>query len=175
MLVFRGYSANQFISFYWRETLVVSRLSILRFGIGRVACTAQKLKFTISSVNVTKPEGNRRFGHIYWRIPSWKTSFFVQCWDESSVLSKQLRWISSLKCLEIFKPNCYQICSIFSITFLPFYSLNFCNFIFYLLIYYCPFKMIINIIDFGLFLTQYLIIRTECTVSSFPKGYHGQR
>ena len=34
--------------------------------------------------------------------------------------------------------------------------------------------MIINIIDFDLFLTQYLIIRTERTVSSFPKGYHGQ-
>ena len=34
--------------------------------------------------------------------------------------------------------------------------------------------MIINIIDFDLFLTQYLIIRTEHTVSSFPKGYHGQ-
>ena len=34
---------------------------------------------TISSVNVTKSTGNCRFGHIYWRNPRWKTSFFVQC------------------------------------------------------------------------------------------------
>ena len=23
--------------------------------------------------------GSYGFGHIYWRNPSWKTSFFVQC------------------------------------------------------------------------------------------------
>ena len=33
----------------------------------------------ISSVNVTKSAGNCGFGQIYWRIPKWKTSFFVQC------------------------------------------------------------------------------------------------
>ena len=33
----------------------------------------------VSSVNVTKSAGNWWFGHIYWRNPSWKTSFFVQC------------------------------------------------------------------------------------------------
>ena len=33
----------------------------------------------ISSVNVTKSVGNYGFGHIYWRILWWKTSFFVQC------------------------------------------------------------------------------------------------
>ena len=33
----------------------------------------------ISSVNVTKFTGNCGFGHIYWRNPLWKTSFFVQC------------------------------------------------------------------------------------------------
>ena len=32
----------------------------------------------ISSVNVTKSAGNCGFGHIYWRNPYWKTSFFVQ-------------------------------------------------------------------------------------------------
>ena len=33
----------------------------------------------ISLVNVTKSVGNCWFGHIYWRNPQWKTSFFVQC------------------------------------------------------------------------------------------------
>ena len=33
----------------------------------------------ISSVNVTKSTGNCGFGHIFWRYPEWKTSFFVQC------------------------------------------------------------------------------------------------
>ena len=33
----------------------------------------------ISSINVTKSTGNFGFGHIYCRNPSWKTSFFVQC------------------------------------------------------------------------------------------------
>ena len=34
----------------------------------------------ISSVNVTKSAGICGLGHIYWRNPSWKTSFFVQCY-----------------------------------------------------------------------------------------------
>ena len=33
---------------------------------------------SISSVNVTKSAGNCAFGHIYWRNPQWKTSFFMQ-------------------------------------------------------------------------------------------------
>ena len=33
----------------------------------------------IFSVNVTNSKGNCGFGHIYWRNPQWKTSFFVQC------------------------------------------------------------------------------------------------
>ena len=33
----------------------------------------------ISSVNVTKSSGNCGFGHICWRNPQWKTSFFVPC------------------------------------------------------------------------------------------------
>ena len=33
----------------------------------------------ISSVNVTKSVGNCQFGHIYWKNPKWKNSFFVQC------------------------------------------------------------------------------------------------
>ena len=33
----------------------------------------------ISSVNVTKYTGNCGFGHIYWKDPWFKNSFFVQC------------------------------------------------------------------------------------------------
>ena len=33
----------------------------------------------MSSVNVTKSAVSCGFGHIYWRSPLWKTSFFVQC------------------------------------------------------------------------------------------------
>ena len=33
----------------------------------------------VSSVNVTRSTGNCEFGHIYWRNPWWKTSFFMQC------------------------------------------------------------------------------------------------
>ena len=32
----------------------------------------------ISPVNVTESVRNCGFGHIYWRNPQWKTSFFVQ-------------------------------------------------------------------------------------------------
>ena len=38
-----------------------------------------------SSVNVTKSAENCGFGHIYWRNPKWKTSFFVQCWSSESL------------------------------------------------------------------------------------------
>ena len=42
-----------------------------------ITFTAQKMKF--SPVNVTKSAVSGGFGHIYWRNPYWKTSFFVQC------------------------------------------------------------------------------------------------
>ena len=34
----------------------------------------------ISSVNMTKSAGNCGFGHIYWRNPECKISFFVHCY-----------------------------------------------------------------------------------------------
>ena len=43
----------------------------------------------ISPVNVSKSAGNWRFGHIYWRNPQWKTSFFVQ-WILSAVVRSWL-------------------------------------------------------------------------------------
>ena len=52
-------------------------------------CSCLKLKLNVVSiykkwsfslriawVNVTKSAGNYGFGHIYWRNPQWKTSFF---------------------------------------------------------------------------------------------------
>ena len=40
--------------------------------------TQKSFPLRISSVNVTKSEGNCRFSHIYWRNPYWKTSLSVQ-------------------------------------------------------------------------------------------------
>ena len=50
-----------------------------------ITFTAQKMKFF--PVNVTKSAVSGGFGHIYWRNPYWKTSFFVQ-W--SSATSKKV-------------------------------------------------------------------------------------
>ena len=38
----------------------------------------QSFPFDIFSVNVTKSAVSRGFGHIYWRNPPWKISFFAQ-------------------------------------------------------------------------------------------------
>ena len=40
----------------------------------------------ISSVNVTKSAVSCGFGHIYWRNPKWKTSFFVKCYSFFNLL-----------------------------------------------------------------------------------------
>ena len=59
--------------------------SLLCYYVRGILCTfhfAQKMNFSIKeeiSVNVTKSTGNCGFGHIFWRYPEWKTSFFVQC------------------------------------------------------------------------------------------------
>ena len=47
----------------------------------KLSFTAQKWSFPlkISSVNVTKSARNSGFDHIYWKNPSWKTSFFIGC------------------------------------------------------------------------------------------------
>ena len=44
--------------------------------------TFQKMKCSIKvfSVNMTKSTGFCEFCHTYWSNPSWKTSFFVQCY-----------------------------------------------------------------------------------------------
>ena len=40
--------------------------------------TAQKIKFSIKAF-FSKSARNCGFGHLYWRNPWWKTTFFVQC------------------------------------------------------------------------------------------------
>ena len=44
----------------------------------------------ISSVNVNESAVNCEFGHIYWRNPSWKTSFLcsVNCFKRQNLLTK---------------------------------------------------------------------------------------
>ena len=41
------------------------------------------------SLDVTKSVRNCGFGHIYWRNPSWKTFFFVQCYLPLSCTSNR--------------------------------------------------------------------------------------
>ena len=45
-----------------------------------ISLHTKKISFplSISSVSETKSRVSCGFGHIYWRNPSWKTSFFVQ-------------------------------------------------------------------------------------------------
>ena len=50
------------------------------FAGKKAQITAQKMKFSIKDF-FSKCDQIRRFlqiGHIYWRNPLWKTSFFVQ-------------------------------------------------------------------------------------------------
>ena len=50
------------------------------FSIDKMHCPKKKRNFPlkISSVNVTKSVVSCGLGHIYWRNPYWKISFFVQ-------------------------------------------------------------------------------------------------
>ena len=48
----------------------------------------------ISSVDVTISTGNCRFGYVYWRNPSWKTSYFVQCWCSRYICSADIMNLS---------------------------------------------------------------------------------
>ena len=76
----------------WVSSVGYSRKSFAKVSL-TLRYTAQKMKFfivlvyvtlhkkwsfplRISSVNVTKSAGNCGFGHINWRNPLWKTSFF---------------------------------------------------------------------------------------------------
>ena len=53
--------------------------------------TAQKMKFSIMDF-FSKYAETCRFGQIYWRNPSWKTSFFVQ-WKLKFVWIHTVWWL----------------------------------------------------------------------------------
>ena len=75
------------------QLVIKSRLEVSQ---ARLLCVAaEKIKFPlrISSVNVTKYAVSCEAGYIYWRNPSWKTSFFVQCVLMLAIVAeKQLRY-----------------------------------------------------------------------------------
>ena len=54
--------------------------------------TTQKMKFSIKdfSVNMTKFAGNCGLGHILWRNPYWKTSFFCSGWVLKLEINKNI-------------------------------------------------------------------------------------
>ena len=65
--------------------------------------TAQKMKFSIKHF-LSKSAVSSGFGHIYWRSPKWKSSFFVQWkvleWDlnEKFLYIKYARiWVSFIR------------------------------------------------------------------------------
>ena len=76
-------------SVLWSYPYCCNTLACLSIQItGRI--TAQwSFPLRISSVNVAKSAVSCGFGHIYWRNPQWKTSFFVQ-W----ILKKTVKLIS---------------------------------------------------------------------------------
>ena len=74
----------------------------------KVNYTAQeKLSFPlrISPVNVTKSAVNCRFGHIYRRNPKWKTSIFVQ-WYQQLSCSIVIKSINRIKISNISESSC---------------------------------------------------------------------
>ena len=73
-------SAIQRLLDYTSETTHLDNNII--FSFFSLAALHKKWSFPlrIFPVNVIKSAGNCGLGHIYWRNPWWKTSFFVQCW-----------------------------------------------------------------------------------------------
>ena len=86
----------------------------------------------ISSVNVIKSAGNCWFGHIYWRNPWWKTSFFEQI--ESRLIHHAPCSLQSLfkslakliKTIKLIRYSGHQISSLEkgSVSFKGFYGLH---------------------------------------------------
>ena len=66
----------------------------------------------IFSVNVNKSAGNYGFGHIYWRNPSSKTSFFVQCFFRISWFYEALKSPGNFN-LTLFFVNMPRLLTIF--------------------------------------------------------------
>ena len=77
--VSKGFIATILIELYrhaiW-DYQVGSEFSVLSISQWRTLHKKWSFSLRNSSINVTKSAGNCEFGHIYWRNPSWKTSFF---------------------------------------------------------------------------------------------------
>ena len=50
----------------------------------------------VSWQNPSKSAVSYGFGHIYWRHPQWKTSFFAQCWLNHSIFHWALMLLTPL-------------------------------------------------------------------------------
>ena len=76
----RSYSTEYFLMAASEELYVFFQCILMMLVCFLWYCT-KKFSFPlrISSVNVTKSAGNCVYGHIYWRYPQWKASFFVRC------------------------------------------------------------------------------------------------
>ena len=76
--------ASAVIRIVWisRRKYIIRHLSVLRKALFLTyvnVFTAWKMKFSTKDLFSKCDAGNCRFGHINWRNPNWKTSFFVQC------------------------------------------------------------------------------------------------
>ena len=72
--------------FCWRNVTKCSSVNASRASYGKwdpfrcsILHKRWSFPYRIFSVNLTKCTRNCGLGHIYWRNPWWKTSFFVQC------------------------------------------------------------------------------------------------
>ena len=83
------FSISKVFQDYWK---IWSNLNVFLSRNSKTVCniddTAQKMKFSIKdffSKCDSKLAVSCGFGHIYWRNPQWKTSFFVKC-DMQSIM-----------------------------------------------------------------------------------------
>ena len=65
---------NQEKLFCWPESYNVKHIIDIKRPWGLRPCTKKQKKIE----DLTKPAVSGRFGHIYWRNPQCKISFFVQ-------------------------------------------------------------------------------------------------
>ena len=68
---------NQEKLFCWPESYNVKHIIDIKRPWGLRNCTKKKKK---KIEDLTKSAVSGRFGHIYWRNPQWKISFFAQ-WE----------------------------------------------------------------------------------------------
>ena len=79
MFFFNFYSSFSFYLCCLFFNVFLHFWSIERFSLRK----KWSFSLRISSVNVTKFESCCRLGHIYWRNPEWKATFFVHCFIQT--------------------------------------------------------------------------------------------